>query len=266
VLSIGEFSRVTQLSVKALRLYHEKGLLVPEMVSLESKYRYYSAAAVEKARVINRLKDMSFTLDEIKTVLTHSRSDKELARAVENKLREVQKALGQYQSREDNLRLFLQSLESGRDKQVLSSDVVIEDVPETLVCSIRFKGRYDEVGPRFGTIYKACGRLARGKPFSLYFDGEFKEEAADIEACVEVKARVSAKGLDCRKLKAGRAATLIHKGAYETLGRSYQRLFEHCREQGLDVTPPIREYYLKGPGLVFRGYPRNYLTKLMAFV
>jgi effector-binding domain-containing protein len=72
--------------------------------------------------------------------------------------------------------------------------------------------------------------------------------------------------LDCRRLKAGRAATLIHKGSYETLGRSYQRLFEHCREQGLEIALPIREYYLKGPGLVFRGNPRNYLTKLMVFV
>jgi DNA-binding transcriptional MerR regulator len=184
VLSIGEFSRVTRLSVKALRLYHEKGLLVPDAVNLESRYRYYSAAAVEKARVIKMLKDMSFSLDEIKAVLTQSRSDKELAGAVENKLREVQKALGQYKSMEDNLQLFLWSLESGREERALSLDVVAEDVPETLICGIRFKGRYDEVGPRFGTIYKACGRLARGKPFSLYFDGEFTEEAADIEACV----------------------------------------------------------------------------------
>lgn len=47
--TIGEFSRITGLTVKALRLYHETGLLVPFTVDEDSKYRYYSRENIEKS-------------------------------------------------------------------------------------------------------------------------------------------------------------------------------------------------------------------------
>ena len=266
MLSIGEFSRVTRLSVKALRLYHQKGILVPDAVRLESRYRYYSNDSVEKARIVSMLKDMGFTLDEIKTILADCRDDKAVVASVEAKLGEVERTLGRYQAMKDNLELFRRSVETGPEKPAQTSDVQIEDVPDVLVCGLRFKGRYAEVGPCFGRLFKACGRAARGKPFSLYYDGEYKDEGADIEACLEVGTRLSAEGLDCRLLRGGRAASIIHHGRYETLSRSYQKLFEYCRERGLELRTPIREVYLKGPGMIFRGHPRRYVTKLMVFL
>jgi len=53
MLSIGELSRVTQLTVKALRLYHEKGLLIPDQIDIDSKYRYYRGSAVEKTQKVH---------------------------------------------------------------------------------------------------------------------------------------------------------------------------------------------------------------------
>ena len=49
--SIGEFSQITGLSVKTLRFYHEKGILIPTSVDEATGYRFYDAAKVEKARV-----------------------------------------------------------------------------------------------------------------------------------------------------------------------------------------------------------------------
>jgi DNA-binding transcriptional MerR regulator len=51
--SIGEFSQVTGLSVKTLRFYHERGILIPSSVDDATGYRFYDAAKVEKARVID---------------------------------------------------------------------------------------------------------------------------------------------------------------------------------------------------------------------
>jgi len=56
MLSIGEFSKVTKLTIKALRLYHRKGILVPDEIDFESSYRYYKSDAVEKACRIKGLK------------------------------------------------------------------------------------------------------------------------------------------------------------------------------------------------------------------
>jgi DNA-binding transcriptional MerR regulator len=67
--SIGEFSQVTGLSVKTLRFYHEKGILVPSSVDETTGYRFYDAGKVEKARVIMRLRQMEFSIEDIAAVL-----------------------------------------------------------------------------------------------------------------------------------------------------------------------------------------------------
>ncbi len=264
MLSIGEFSRVTRLSIKALRLYHEKGLLVPDRVSLESKYRYYSSAAVERAAVITSLKDMGFSLDEIGAILAGSRDDRAIAAAVRAKMSEVERDLDRLRGMKDTIDLFLRRVMEEREhREEHSSDVEVIDLPEILVCGIRFKGRYGDVGPYFGKLYRACGRQARGKPYNLYYDGEYKAEGADIEVAVEVKASFDAEGVTCHALPGGKAVTLVHRGPYEKLSRSYQKLFEFINDKGFEPLLPSREQYLKGPGMVFRGNPKKYLTRIV---
>ena len=67
--SIGEFSKVTGLSAKTLRFYHEKGILVPSLVDQATGYRSYDESKIEKARVILQLRAMEFSLEDIATVL-----------------------------------------------------------------------------------------------------------------------------------------------------------------------------------------------------
>ena len=264
MLTIGEFSRVTRLSIKALRLYHAKGLLVPSSVDLRSRYRHYSRRDVERAMVIRRLQELGFSLREIKEIVTGCQDDVEIAEHVCAKLAEIRQTIKDYEGIRGNLRSFLDSVaETPASSRI---HVAIEEIPESRIAGIRFRGRYDEVGTKFAALFRAAGRWAAGRPFSLYYDGEFKEEGADIEACVEVKKEIKAPDLSCRRLPGGKAATLLHYGPYEELGRSYQRLFEYCREHNLATQLPIRERYLKGPGLILKGNPRMFVTELMALI
>ncbi len=261
MLSIGEFSRVTQLSIKALRLYHEKGILVPDEIDYESKYRYYKSSAVEKALIIKTLKDMGFSLNEIKQIIMEYNDDRQIVGHIEKKLKEIDTTMRKYEDMKQQLSLFLQR--TAAEKTTHPADVEKEVIPDTLICGIRFKGKYDEIGKRYGILSRECGRYARGKPFTLYYDGEYKENDADIEACLEVKKKVTIKGIDCRELKGGRAVTLIHRGPYEELGRSYQKLFEYVTDNNLKTLLPSREQYIKGPGMIFMVNPKKYVTKLM---
>lgn len=261
MLTIGEFSRVTRLSIKALRLYHEKGILVPDRIDVGSKYRYYRRSAVEKGLVVNKLKDMGFSLEEIRTIVRECGDDRELVTHVETKLEEVDRKLRQIEALRRSLSAFLDNTKG--ENMDFSNRIEREAIPVLQVCGVRFKGRYSEVGPRFGTLFRACGRYCVGKPFSLYYDGDYKEEGADIEACVAVKKAVSPEGVEYRELKGGNAVTLVHRGPYHELGRSYMRLYEYCREHGLTVLLPMREQYLKGPGIIFKGNPKRYITKII---
>jgi DNA-binding transcriptional MerR regulator len=68
MLNIGDFARMTFLSVKALRHYHEVGLLAPAEVDPESGYRRYALAQVPKAQVIRRLRELGMPIDDVRSV------------------------------------------------------------------------------------------------------------------------------------------------------------------------------------------------------
>src|SRR5262245_19541224 len=68
-LTIGDFSRMTHLSVKTLRHYHDVGLLEPAEIDPTSGYRFYEPGQVPIAQVIRRFRDLGMPLDEIKEVL-----------------------------------------------------------------------------------------------------------------------------------------------------------------------------------------------------
>jgi DNA-binding transcriptional MerR regulator len=68
-LTVGDFSRITHLSVKTLRHYHEVGLLAPATVNPGTGYRYYSADQIPTAQVIRRLRDLEMPVGEVRAVL-----------------------------------------------------------------------------------------------------------------------------------------------------------------------------------------------------
>ena len=72
--------------------------------------------------------------------------------------------------------------------------------------------------------------------------------------------------MQSRNLPGGTAVTLLHRGPYETLGESYKRLLDHIKEQNLTVTTPSREIYHKGPGMIFRGNPKKYVTEIQFLI
>ena len=62
MLRIGEFSKLSRISIRMLRYYDEMGLLVPETIDPFTGYRYYSETQLFTAGRINALKDMGFKL------------------------------------------------------------------------------------------------------------------------------------------------------------------------------------------------------------
>src|SRR3990170_517124 len=69
ILSIGEFSKMTYLSVKALRHYHEVGLLEPADIDPATGYRRYAVEQVATAQAIRRFRDLDMPLEDVRLVL-----------------------------------------------------------------------------------------------------------------------------------------------------------------------------------------------------
>jgi DNA-binding transcriptional MerR regulator len=65
-ISIGEFARRSRLSLKALRLYDERGVLVPSRVDQASGYRYYDTAQLDEARFVVMMRELQLPLKAVK--------------------------------------------------------------------------------------------------------------------------------------------------------------------------------------------------------
>ena len=69
MLRTGTFARASSLSVKALRVYHEMGLLVPAVVDPDTGYRAYAPAQLNDAAIILLLREVGTPLQDIRAVL-----------------------------------------------------------------------------------------------------------------------------------------------------------------------------------------------------
>src|SRR5687767_896907 len=117
--SVGEFSKITGLSVKTLRFYHEKGILIPTRVDESSGYRYYDESKAERAGIIVWLREMEFSIEDIAEILKEADEESDLLSRLETQKqriatrmrreREILRALDQVIANERRAREFLDS-------------------------------------------------------------------------------------------------------------------------------------------------------------
>lgn len=261
--SIGEFSQVTGLSVKTLRFYHEKGILVSSSVDEATGYRFYDAGKIEKARVIMRLRQMEFSLEDIAAVLGECDDEADILNQLERQKNVLQQRI---QEDRDIVRSLTEIISKEKAAQQLLEGghfaVGEKSLEPVLVAGIRMKGKYSDCGAGFSRLGKAVGRHICGKALCLYYDGEYRDGDADFEPCFPIRREMEADGISIRTLPGGRCLTLVHRGAYDQLGRSYAKILKQADERKLKISLPTREIYVKGPGVIFKGNPGNYLTEI----
>jgi DNA-binding transcriptional MerR regulator/effector-binding domain-containing protein len=263
VFTIGDVSKITGLTVKTLRFYHEKGLLIPSCVDEQTGYRYYDRSKIETARVITHLRSLDLSLEEIGEILRTAGDDADLRDVMQRQRATLQGKIRRYREIVSLLDQFLNQEEQARRIMAQSSFQIEEKTTgPVLVAGIRIKGRYADCGKAFGRIGKQFGRHIRGKPLLLHYDAEFREDNADFEACMPIQQVKPVDGIAVRELPGGRCVSLLHKGPYDQLGRSYAQILDYVRGKGYEVVLPTREVYHKGPGMIFRGNPKNYLTEI----
>ena len=85
LLTIGAFARTSRLSIKALRLYDESGLLPPVCIDPETGYRYYDPAQLERARLVVWLRRLDMPLARIRLVCDLCETDRQLRRTTVTK-------------------------------------------------------------------------------------------------------------------------------------------------------------------------------------
>ncbi len=263
MLSIGEFSRATALTVKTLRHYHERGLLVPTFVDPRTGYRHYDASALDRASVIKSLRGLEFSLDDIAEILRECEDDADAVAFLAAKRKSIAERMAHLRSIASALDLVIRTEKDA--KRMQDNEFEIEDklLPSQLVAGIRLRGRFEECRVAYKKLGRAFGFGLAGKAGMLIYDEDFREVDADFEPFFPVKkAKATDDEIQVRELPGIRALCLIHRGPYDRITTVYGRLYAAIRERGLQGALPSREVYIKGPGMLFKGKPERYLTEV----
>ncbi len=246
-LAIGDFSRMTHLSVKALRHYHDVGLLEPAEVDQDSGYRYYDASQLRTAQVIRRFRDLDMPLDEIRAMLQAPDVAARNAIIVAH-MRRMESQLAVTQAAVSSLRSLLERPPAAMTIEHRSAGEVRALAIVERVTAAEFAawwvGAFTELD---GTLLEAAVPPA-GPRGALYPAEIFQQEVGELTAFVPVATPVSASGrAKMTRIPAAELAVAVHHGPFGDLDQTYSALGVYVAEREIGVDGPIREHYLVTP-------------------
>lgn len=249
LLTIGEFSRMTHLSIKALRHYHDVGVLEPAAIDRFTGYRSYEASQVPSAQVIRRLRDLGMPLESIRTVLD--------APDVAARNREIAAHLTRMERQLEQTQAAVAGLRSLLEGPAERPAVELRTIPAVTALTIReVVDAADLVAwgtDAFAVLSRALatvGGTAAG-PFGALYPGDFFElERSEITVFLPLRdadqtaGRLPAGCVALAEIPAVEAAVALHEGAFDDIDRTYGALGTAVAERAIGVEGPIREYYL----------------------
>ncbi|NPV59984.1 MAG: MerR family transcriptional regulator [Actinobacteria bacterium] len=248
LFSIGEFSRVSKISVKALRHYDERGLLKPGHVDARSGYRYYSSAQLAEANLIRLLRSLQLPLEDIRLFLRERDPGRRRA-LLEGHRKNMEEQLSRYRSILSSIERIIAGGGEG-----MRREVGLRELAGQNILSVRLRTDYDRLGgsivKAFGDIHAILGERGEhpsGPPFSIYYGEEWDEKDIDLETCVPVARPMGGRGrVQGKELPGCLVAFTMHNGPYHELAEAYQALDLWIRKEGYAYAGASREVYLVG--------------------
>jgi DNA-binding transcriptional MerR regulator len=245
-LSIGDFARATQLSVKTLRNYHESGLLEPVEIDPHSGYRRYDIEQIPTAQVIRRFRRLDMPLDEIRAVLAAPDVASRNA-LIATHLRRLERDLARTQGAVASLRDLLEHPATAADithRTVPStSAAAISDVIDIRDASHWYQGALGELYATLDSQAIEFSDTAGG----IFSNDLFADERGSATVFIPSATAVKPMGRVIPvTIPAAELATTVHSGPHDGIDRAYGALATYVTQHALAVDGPIREYYLVG--------------------
>ena len=249
-LKIGEFSKMMQVTVKTLRYYEQKGLLLPYEVDEWTGYRYYSIYQMQRLNIIRGLQQQGFTLEEIKELL----EDGEQMPSIDQLTQKIEETEHQLQLLIKRRSQLLKWLDSHKQIKTMEQ-ISIQSLPEIIVASHReIIPNYDalgalcvnKIGPEMQRL--GCKCPPPGYCFTIEHNKEYRSTDIDIEYCEQVEEMGKDSNIiQFKHLPAVEKALCIkHLGPYERFHESFAEAFRYMEEKGYKPIGHTRICYIDG--------------------
>ena len=260
MLKIGEFARLGNVSIRALRFYHEAGLLAPAHVNSTNSYRSYEARQLRELQDIRLYKDMGFSLEEIRELLRKKPSPAELRGILSERKEHLRQRIEDDFGRLARIEARLQAKENG-EKQ-MNWRVELREIQPVWVAASREKIRqYDEADEMFAEIERRVDQqVLTGERAAYWHTCANDGPQIDCEAVRFLKHPVTPpRGIRSYQMPAVRVASLFHAGEEQTIPQAYQAVQSWVKKNGFLSHGPKCEIYWIDPR---RGKTDESLTEI----
>lgn len=268
LFQIGEVSKLSNMPVKTIRYYDEIGLLKPEQVNPKSGYRYYSHRQIMLILVIKHLKNVGFSLDEIKHLL--GREDMEYNKIqIAKKYKEIDDKINDLLLLKEKIRFCLN--DTSNEEKIKNEGVVkLRYVPETYVVYLRERGPVSSESftvkyCKLWSLIEKNNLHAVKNVQAIYYDSCIAFENRnntdfDIEVCAPVTETKEIPGI-VRKFGGFNAVSAYHYGNYDSLEALYTKVCKYAVDHGYKIRGQAIDNYIVD--IISTSNPDNYVTEIL---
>ena len=250
MFKIGEFSRLSRISVRMLRHYDQIGLLTPSETDPFTGYRYYSAEQLPRLNRIIALRDLGFSLEQVAGMLDQDLSTEQLLGMLKLKRAEVEEQMKQEQQRLARLEVRIRQM--SESPAYGAYDVILRDIEPELAATYREVAADDDrIQQMFDLVEKYVaqfdGARADKPPFSIYYDDDYREKDVDAEVAVPLKYAIpESESIRVRQMpRLANVACVVHVGEYRDIDQAYNALLGWIEANEYRMAGPIREVYVR---------------------
>lgn len=248
MLRIGEFAQLGNVSIRALRFYHEAGLLEPSHVDASTNYRSYEPKQLRDLQDIRLYKAMRFSLTEIRKLLRERPSPEERQKILRDRRALLKQRIAEDV---DCLARIEAQLHAAHSDAQAGWRIEMRETPPVWVAASREKIRfYEEADYLFAEIERRVGtELLAGKRAALWHTCANDGPQIDCEALRFLKGPASpTRGVRVYQMAAARVASLFHTGGDETISQAYQALHAWLgRNRIVSRGPKCEIYWIESP-------------------
>jgi Predicted transcriptional regulators len=243
MLKIGDFSKITNVTIRALHHYEELGILIPETIDATSHYRYYSACQISVINKIKMLQQLGFSLKIIKEILQNDDIGL-LEYYYELRENELHNELEALKMKQKIIAVYKEQLKN--NKIIEKYNVTLKEVPERKVMALR------KVIPSYNDEHMLWIALhsefvnqsvKMDNPLlgmTIYHDREYKETDIDIEVQNHIVGEYhNTKEVLFYQAPKFTMASTVFNGSYEQMDEVTQSLALWIEANGYEICGPM---------------------------
>ena len=241
---IGDFSKMSKITIKTLRYYENEGLLIPAYVDPNTSYRYYESKQLTDVTKIISLRQAGLSINDIKEML----SGNNVREILEKRKIELEVELNTLNNQLSKINYLMEDIN-------MKNEITIKKMPSYIV--YYRDGIISDLTKVTEFVLETGMLCAKANPtlkcihpdycYVSYLDGEYKEKDLLIRYAQAVEnIGIEADGVKFKEIPEVEVVSIYHKGSYEKLRESYDIILKFIESNNYQIIDNVRECYIDG--------------------